>query len=156
MVLLIFVFVGTLLASFVLAMGLTRQTRREKAVRQRVGDIHLARQADKTRQMDAERILKLDELGKFQWLDKLLDGFKFSANLKTLAIQAGSGWTIGTFVIYSAAAGLLAFFVAYVSFPAVLLDGIVGGGGADGPDDVFEASPLPASGGIQQRSSGCD
>ncbi|MGB8477596.1 MAG: type II secretion system F family protein [Acidobacteriaceae bacterium] len=133
MLLLMFVFVGTLITSFVVAIGLTRQTRSEKAVRQRVGDIHLARQADKTRQLDAERILKLDEPGKFQWLDKLLDGFQFSAKLRTLAIQAGSGWTIGTLVIYSAAAGILAFLVAYVFFPAVLLDGIVAAVGLMGP-----------------------
>jgi tight adherence protein B len=133
MVLLTFVFLGTLLTSFVLAIWITRQTRSEKAVQQRVGDIHLARQADKTRQLDAERILKLDEEGKFQWLDKLLGGFKFSANLKTLAIQAGSSWTIGSFVIYSGAAGLMAFLVAYVFFPAVLLDVLVGGVGLMAP-----------------------
>jgi tight adherence protein B len=125
MVLLTFVFIETLLTSFVLAVWLTRQTRSEKAVQQRVGDIHLARQADKTRQLDAERILKLDAPGKFQWLDKLLDRFQFSANLKTLAMQAGSGWTAGTFVIYSGSAAILAFLAAYVFFPAVLLDGIV-------------------------------
>lgn len=125
MVLLIFVFLGTLLTSFALAVGFTRQTRSEKAVRQRVGEIHLARQADQTRQMDAERILRLDKPGKFPWLDKLLEGFQFSANLKTLATQAGSSWTIGTLVVYSGAAGISAFLAAYVFFPAVLLDGIV-------------------------------
>jgi tight adherence protein B len=127
MLLLIFVFVGTLLTSFLVVLGLTRQTRSEKAVQQRVGDIHLARQADKNRQLDAERILKLDERGKFQSLDKLLVGFRFSATLRRLAIQAGSGWTIGTVVIYSGTAGVLAFLAAYAFFPAVLLDCIAGG-----------------------------
>jgi tight adherence protein B len=127
MLLLTFVFVGTLLTSFAVAIGLTRQTRSEKAVQQRVGDIHRARQADKTRQLDAERILKLDEPGKFPWLDKLLEGFRFSAALRTLAIQAGSGWTIGTFVMYSGIAGIGAFLAAYAFFPAVLLDCIAGG-----------------------------
>jgi tight adherence protein B len=131
--LLMFVFVGTLLTSFLVAIWLTRQTRSEKAVQQRVGDIHLARQADKTRQLAAERILKLDEPGKFQWLDKLLDNFQFSANLKTLATQAGSGWKIGTLIIYSGAAGVLAFLAAYLFFPAVLLDGIVGALGLMAP-----------------------
>jgi len=126
MLLLIFVFIVTLLISFVLAMWLTRQTRSEKAVQQRVGDIHLARQADRTRQLDAERILKLDQPGKFQWLDKLLARFRFSARANALAVQAGSSWTIGTLVIYSAGAGLLAFLAAYMFFPAVLLDVIVG------------------------------
>jgi tight adherence protein B len=41
-------------------------------------------------------------------------------------MQAGSNWTIGSFVIYSGAAGVGAFVVAYVFFPAVLLDVIVG------------------------------
>jgi tight adherence protein B len=125
--LLIFVFVATLLTSFVVAMGLTRQTRSEKAVQQRVGDIHMARQADRSRQLDAERILKLDEPGKFPWLDKLLEGFRFSSALRRLAIQAGSGWTIGTYVIYSGTAGVVAFLAAYAFFPAMLLDGIVAG-----------------------------
>jgi tight adherence protein B len=122
--LLLIVFLGTLLPSFVLVFWITRRTRSEKAVQQRVGDIHLARQADKTRQLAAERILKLDELGKFQWLDRLLSRFEFAAHFKVLAVQAGSAWTIGTFVIYSGAAGILTFLVAYVFFPAVLLDGI--------------------------------
>jgi tight adherence protein B len=123
MLLLMIVFLGTLLTSFALALWATRRTRSEKTVQQRVGDIHLARQVDKTRQLDAERILKLDAPGKFQWLDKLLDRFQFSHKLKTLLLQAGSNWTIGTLVIYSAAAGILAFLVSYVFFPAVLLDG---------------------------------
>ena len=124
--LLIFVFIGMLLPSFVLVVWLTRQTHWEKAVQQRVGSLQMALQADKTRQQDAERILKLDAPIKFQWLDTLLDRFQFSADLKALAVQAGSGWTIGTFVVYSGGAGILAFLAAYVFFPAVLLDGIVG------------------------------
>ncbi len=126
MLLLTFVFLGTLLISFVLAVWLTRQTRSEKAVQQRVGSLNRALQADKTRQQDAERILKLDEPGNFQWLDTQLESFQFSADLKTLATQAGTGWTVGTLIIYSAAAGVLLFLAAYVFFPAILLDGIVG------------------------------
>lgn len=126
MLLLTFVFLGTLLISFVLAVWLTRQTRSEKAVQQRVGSLNRALQADKTRQQDAERILKLDEPGNFQWLDTHLEDFQFSADLKTLATQAGTGWTVGTLIIYSAAAGVLLFLAAYVFFPAILLDGIVG------------------------------
>ena len=124
MLLLTIVFFGTLLTSFALALWVTRRTRSERAVQQRVGDIHLARQADKTRQLDAERILKLDQPGKFQWLDTLLERFQFSNKLKTLTVQAASGWTIGALVIYSVAAGIFAFVAAYVFFPALLLDGI--------------------------------
>ncbi|MFZ0517970.1 MAG: type II secretion system F family protein [Acidobacteriaceae bacterium] len=125
MLLLTIVFLGTLLTSFVLALWVTRRTRSEKAVQQRVGDIHLARQADKNRQLDAERILKLDQPGKFQWIDTLVGRFQFSGKIKTLLLQAGSGWTIGSLVIYSGVAGMLTFFAAYTFFPAVLLDGLV-------------------------------
>ncbi|MGA8290324.1 MAG: hypothetical protein WB950_16565, partial [Acidobacteriaceae bacterium] len=107
MLLLTIVFLGTLLTSFVLALWVTRRTRSEKAVQQRVGDIHLARQADKNRQLDAERILKLDQPGKFQWIDTLVGRFQFSGKIKTLLLQAGSGWTIGSLVIYSGVAGML-------------------------------------------------
>ncbi len=120
------VFFGMLLTSFMLAVWLTRQTNWEKAVQQRVGDIHRARQADKTRQQDAERILKLDEPGKFPWLDSLLHRFKFSDDLRKLAMQAGSNWTIGTFIVYSAGMGIVVFLAAYFFFPAIFLDGIVG------------------------------
>ncbi len=125
MLLLTIVFFGTLLTSFALALWGTRRTRSEKAVQQRVGDIHLARQADKTRQLDAERILKLDQPGIFPWLDKLLEGFQFYSKLKTLLLQSGSDWTGGSLVIYSGTAGVLAFFAAYIFFPAVLLDLLV-------------------------------
>ena len=124
MLLLMIVFFGTLITSFVLALWITRRTRSEKAVQQRVGDIHVARQEDKNRQLDAERILKLDAPGKFQWIDTLVGRFQFSSKIKTLLLQAGSGWTIGSLVIYSGAAGLLTFFAAYIFFPAVLLDGL--------------------------------
>ena len=124
--LLVFVFLAVLLLSFALVAFFTRQTRWEKSVQQRVGDIQLARLADKTRQRDAERILKLDQAGKFPWLDNFLDRFKFAANLKILAMQAGSSWTVGTLAVYSIAAGALGFLAAYLFFPAVLLDWIVG------------------------------
>lgn len=129
----LFIFFGMLLISFALVAWLTRQTHWEKAVQQRVGDIHLARQADKTRQQDAERILKLDEPGKFPWLDKLLDRFQFSADVKKLAMQSGSDWTVGTALVYSMGAGIGAFLVGYLFFPAILLDGIFGAVGLMAP-----------------------
>ncbi len=123
--LLVLVFFAVLLVSFALVAVLTRQTHWEKSVQQRVGDIQLARLADKNRQQDAERILLLDRTGKFPWLDRLFDRFKFSADLKVLATQAGSSWTAGTLLVYSIAAGAIAFLAAYLFFPAVLLDGMV-------------------------------
>jgi tight adherence protein B len=122
----VFVFFAVLLISFALVAWLTRQTHWEKALQRRVGDIHLARQADRTRRQDAERILKLDEPGKFPWLDKPLERFRFSADVKKLAQQAGSNWTVGTVIVYSAGAGIGVFLVGYFFFPAILLDGIVG------------------------------
>lgn len=131
--LLIFIFSGLLLASFALIVLLTRQSHWEKAVEQRVGELQHTRQADKTRQNDEERILKLDHPATFPWLDKLMARFQFSDDLTRLAMQAGSNWTIGTFTIYSAAAGILAFACAYMAFPAIAMDGIAGAAALAGP-----------------------
>ena len=44
---------------------------------------------DKTRQKDAERILKVDVPGRFHWLDQFLHRYQFSKTLETLSMQAG-------------------------------------------------------------------
>lgn len=119
------VFLAVLLLSFAVVAWFTRQTQWEKSVLQRVGEIRSARQADKNLQ-DAERILKLDQPQRFPWLDSLLKRFPFSASLKTLAMQAGSNWTIGTLFLYSIGLGSLAFLAGYLFFPAVLLDAALG------------------------------
>lgn len=124
--LLFLVFFAVLVLSFALVALLTRETQWEKAVQQRVGDLQLARQADKSRQEDAERILKQDVPGHFPWLDTFLSRFRFAATLKRLSMQAGSNWSIGTFFIYSLGAGTLSVLAADFFFPAMLLDAIIG------------------------------
>ena len=119
------VFLAVLLLSFALVAWFTRQTQWEKSVQQRMGEIRSARQADKNRQ-DAERILKLDQPQRFPWLDSLLKRFPFSASLKTLAMQAGSNWTVGTLFLYSIGLGGLAFLAGHLFFSAVLLDAALG------------------------------
>ena len=127
------IFLAVLLFSFALVALLTRQTQWEKSVQQRVGDIQSARQADKNRQQDAERILKLDQPGKFPWLDNILNRYKFSAGLKTLAIQAGSEWTVGTLVLYGVGIGGIAFLAGYLFYPAIFLDAALGVAGLLAP-----------------------
>ncbi len=123
---LVLAFLAVLLISFAMVAVVTRQTQWEKAVKHRVGDIQQARHEDKTRQQDAERILKVDAPGRFSWLDRILAHFKFSADFKSLAMQARSGWTAGSFAVYSVLAGGLTYLALYLFFPAPVLDGIAG------------------------------
>ncbi len=120
------VFSFVLLISFALVVYFTRQTELEKAIKQRVGDIQKARHEDRTRQKDAERILKIEATGSFATLDEYLDRFKFATGYKTLAIHAETDWSIGAFATYSAASGFAAFIVFYFFFRAPLLDAAVG------------------------------
>lgn len=129
----VLIFTGVLLFSFGTIALLTRETQWEKAVQQRVGSLQVAREADKQRQQNEERILKQDAPGKFPLLDNLLSKYRFAAELKILAMQAGSDWTVGTFVLYSACAGMLAFGTAYFFFPAPLLDMLLAAGGTCAP-----------------------
>ena len=127
------VFLAVLVVSFATVALLTRETQWEKAVQQRVGALQLARQADKAHQENAERILKPNTAGMFPWLDGLLSRYRFATNLKTLTMQAGSKWTIGTFFLYSVASGTAAFGLGYFFFPAILLDGILAAAGICAP-----------------------
>jgi tight adherence protein B len=131
--LLVLAFIGVLLISFVLIALFTRPTQSEKAVKKRVGDIQQARHEDKSRQKDAERILKIDDPGKFSGLDRFLQRYKFSAAFKSLAMQAGSKWTIGTFAIYNVCAGAITFLALYFFFPVMVLDVILGIAGLCAP-----------------------
>ena len=119
-------FLAMLLISFTLIAVLTRPTEWEKAVKQRVGDIHQARHLDKARKRDAERILKTDTHSSFSWLDRFLQRYRFAVDYKALAMHAGSDWTIGAFAMYSACAGVSAFVGLYLFFPAPLLDVVLG------------------------------
>ncbi len=130
---LVLAFLAVLALSFALVALLTRSTQTEKAVRQRVGDIQRARHEDRTRQQDQERILKIDEPSKFSWLDRILGQYKFSAGYKTFAMQAGSEWTIGTYAIFSLGAGGITFVAAYLFFPAMILDVLIGVAGLCAP-----------------------
>src|SRR6185437_8442318 len=124
--LLIFVFIGMVVISFALVAFFTRQTQWEKAVKQRVGDIQQARHEDRTRQQDAERILKADAEGGYFWLDRFFEGYEFTAKFKTLALQSGTDWKISSFLVYSLSAGAIVFLAGYFFFPALLLDVLVG------------------------------
>lgn len=127
------IFLAVLGLSFAIMALLTRETPWEKAVKQRVGALQVARQAEKNRQENEERILKRDAAGKFPWLDEFLSRHRFAVNLKTLTMQAGSNWTVGTFALYSVGAGLVSFGAGYFFFPAILLDAMLGVGGLCGP-----------------------
>lgn len=127
------IFVAVLLVSFGIIALLTRETQWEKAVQYRVGALQVAREADKQRQENEERILKQDSPGKFPLLDEFLSKYRFAADMKTLTMQAGSDWTIGTFALYSLGAGLLAFGVAYFFFPAMPLDALLAAGSICAP-----------------------
>ncbi len=124
--LLVLAFLGTLLASFAMVAFFTRQTQWERAVQKRVGDIQQASHEDKTRQQDAERILKVDVPGRFHWLDEFLHRYRFSRTLETLSMQAGSNWTAGSFAVYSASASGLAFIAGHFIFPLLVVQAVLG------------------------------
>lgn len=124
--LLVLSFLGTLLISFGMFALFSRQTPLEKAVQQRVTDIQQARHEDKIRQQDAERILKVDVPGKFEWLDAALHRYRFSNTLETLSMQAGSNWTVGSFTVYSLGTGAFAFVTGYFVCPLVAVQAIFG------------------------------
>lgn len=133
MLLLSLSFVGVLLVSFAIVAFFTRQTQSEKVVRVRVESIQLARDADKNLQKDAERILKPEVIGPFNGLDRVLNRFTFSESYTKLAAHAASPWTLGSFVVYTIAAGMAASVVAYFFLPAIILDGIFGMAGLSAP-----------------------
>ncbi|MHB8302664.1 MAG: type II secretion system F family protein [Acidobacteriaceae bacterium] len=133
MVVLVAVFTAVLLVSFAIIGILTRQTHSERAVQLRVGDIQMARQSDKERKQNEERILKMDVTGPFLWLDTAVGNFAFTNSFKTLALQAGSTWTLGAFIVYCAGAGCAIFIAGLVFFPAVLLDAVLAMAGSYAP-----------------------
>ncbi len=126
-------FITVLLISFTLIALFTRPTQSEKAVRQRVDDIQRSRHEDRSRQRDAERILKIVPAARFSLLDRFFDRYKFSAQFNSVAVQAGSEWTFGTFAAYSAGAGAIVFAAAYLFFSSLLLAGLAGLAGLVAP-----------------------
>lgn len=124
--LLVLIFVAVLLVSFATVAVFTRPTQSERAVQQRVSDIRQAGHEDRSRQKDAERILKVDAVGRFTGLDGMLEQYSFSAAFKHFALHAGSDWTVGSFAVYSAGTGALSFAAAYIFLPTPVLDGLLG------------------------------
>lgn len=118
-------FVTVLFLSFATMALLTRETRWEKTVQQRVDALQLVRPQGGHFEKNAEEILKQTTAGIFPWLDEFLDRYRFTANLKQLTMQAGHDWTVGTLFLYSATAGGVAFAAVYFFFPILVLDGLL-------------------------------
>lgn len=133
MLLLSLIFVGVLLVSFTIVAVFTRRTPSEKALQTRVDDIQLARKTDKTLQENAERILKPEVTGPFSWMDRWLSRFALAQIYNKLASHAASSWPLGSFIVYSLAAGIAAFILAFLFFPALVPDIILGAIGLCGP-----------------------
>lgn len=133
MMYLVLAFIAVLALSFTLVAFFLRPTHSEKAVRERVGEIQRARYEDRARQEDSERILKVAQPGRFSFVDKMLERYEFSAGYKQLALHAGSQWNLGTFVVISAASGVIAWMAAWLFFPALLVDCVLAIVGLCGP-----------------------
>ena len=118
-------FIVVLIFSFATIALLTRESQWEKTVKQRVRALKSERQQGDALEDSATGILKEERAGLFPWLDEYLDGYSFGVGLKRLASQAGSHWTLGTFFLYSLAAGAFCGLAGYYLIPILVLDGML-------------------------------
>ncbi|HET9087017.1 MAG TPA: type II secretion system F family protein [Acidobacteriaceae bacterium] len=127
------IFVTVLLVSFGIVALFTRPTSTEQSVHVRLEEIQATRLADSTRQQEPSTILKEQAPGLFSGIDRALGRFAFSETYSKLATQAGTSWTLTSFLVYSVAGGGTVCIPAYFICPVPILDGILGCGGASAP-----------------------
>ncbi len=117
---LIVIFIGLLLFSFVMAMLVLRPKKAEKVLERRLRVISpsLEKQAD----VDGTTLLVRRPAGFIHQIEEYVERFHFSADIQSLIVHAGSKATVGSVIGGSILAALCSGVVAHLTIGALPLD----------------------------------
>lgn len=124
MTLVILVFALVLVVTFAVIMLFTRPTAVDRAVENRVIQIHVLRSGDYFGD-EVPELFKRTKLSEIDWLDNVLQKWDLARRLRLLLTQAESSWTVPMVFAGSVLLGLVGYGVGYYELPSALVDVLV-------------------------------
>jgi tight adherence protein B len=120
--LLLSVFLGILLLSFVVIAAATRPSRDDKTVRQRVGAISRNTAASSETPLEASQLLRKSASGRFGWLDQAFSHYEPMQHLRKWISQSGIDTPVSSVVVQSAIAAVVGYFIASLAVHLLLVE----------------------------------
>jgi tight adherence protein B len=121
MVFVVLIFVSILLATFGLVIMMTHPSPQEKTIEQRMALIHIPI-AKAGGAAEREQLLKATNPGRFAWLDKILERYRFAQVLRKRILQAGSSTTVAMLILTSLGLLIGGYLIARLFAPMILID----------------------------------
>jgi tight adherence protein B len=114
-------FLSIMVATFVLVAVITRPSEQERTMDQRMGLIRPSAQK-KAVTPEAEQLMKATIVGRFAWLEKMLQDFAFAQKVQKRILQANSKTTVGTLMLSSLGLFLAGYAITWLFAATVLID----------------------------------
>jgi tight adherence protein B len=115
-------FISILLVTFGVVLAMTRQSPQEQTIAQRMESIHIrARKGDRDA-VEADQLLKTTRRDRFDWLEEILQQFKFAQVLQVHIFQAHSLTTVATLILSSLGLFLAGYCTMWLFAPMILID----------------------------------
>jgi tight adherence protein B len=115
-------FISILLVTFGVVLAMTRQSPQEQTIAQRMESIHIrARKGDRDA-VEADQLLKTTRRDRFDWLEEILQQFKFAQVLQVHIFQAHSLTNVATLILSSLGLLLAGYCIMWLFAPMMLID----------------------------------
>jgi len=115
-------FITILLATLGVVLAMTRQSPEEQTLAQRMALIHIPTKKLDRAAAEAEQLLKTKRRNRFDWLEEILQQFKFAQVLQIHILQAHSSNTVATLILSSLGLFLAGYAMVWLFAPMILID----------------------------------
>jgi tight adherence protein B len=113
-------FISILLATFAVVIAMTRRSSNEQTIAQRMALIPLS--VKKEVGAETTQLFKATRKSRFDWLDEILQGYRFAEKLQLRILQGNSSTTVATLILTSLGLFLAGYFVTWLFASMALID----------------------------------
>jgi tight adherence protein B len=119
-------FLSIMVTTFVVVVVMTRPSDNERLMNQRMALIRPSPTTKAGVTPEAEQLMKATIVGRFTWLEKILQDYGFARKVQKRILQANSPTTVGTLILGSVALFLAGYAVTWLFASMVLVDLLAG------------------------------
>jgi tight adherence protein B len=113
-------FISILLATFAVVIAMTRRSPNEQTIAQRMALIHTS--AKKEDGAVTTELFKTTRKGRFDWLDEILQGYRFAQRLQLRIVQGNSSTAVATLILTSLGLFIAGYLVTWLFASMALID----------------------------------
>jgi tight adherence protein B len=122
MALVVLGFISIMVATFALVVVMTRPSDEERMMNQRMELIRPSPTSKGGVTPEAEHLLKAIKVGRFAWLEKILQDYAFAQKVQKRILQASGTTTVGTLIVSSVSLFFAGYAVTWFFASMVLVD----------------------------------